>query len=153
ENPSNMMFLLTNGTATRAMDGEPSTTVSDGVIFAATDLMWSPTGPRETLTAISVCCILTLHRHLLIALLKKHPEVKRHFEDVARREPEMQAMVHEHAANIYSMPFFKDCGGRFLYLLDLHLESHIFFSDEAIVEEGFEGEDMYIMYAGTADVQ
>ena len=30
---------------------------------------------------------------------------------------------------------------RFLYLLDLHLERHIFFSDEVVVVENTEGED------------
>ncbi|CAE7722868.1 HCN2, partial [Symbiodinium necroappetens] len=41
----------------------------------------------------------------------------------------------------------------FLYLLDLHLERHIYFSDETVVVENTEGEDMYILYSGAMEVK
>jgi len=155
DGPDGTMFLIAEGTVDRLVPGKGPRSEGPGTLVGAISLLCTPVGPREVLTATSTCCVLALHRMLLIDALKRHPQVKRHFEAVAKAymKQHNEESVKEDSANIYSMPFFKDCGSRFLYLLDLHLERHIFFSDEVIVMENTEGEEMYILYSGVMDVK
>eukprot|EP00930_Biecheleria_cincta_P032247 TRINITY_DN22380_c0_g1_i1.p1 TRINITY_DN22380_c0_g1~~TRINITY_DN22380_c0_g1_i1.p1 ORF type:complete len:1720 (+),score=390.07 TRINITY_DN22380_c0_g1_i1:389-5161(+) len=154
ENPDDTMFLLVEGGATRSIPGSADRPVGPGAVVGSMALLCKPYGPREQMTATVVCCVLALQRLIFLESLKKHPEVKGHFEDIAREYMKQTSEENdEESANIYSMPFFRECGSRFLYLLDLHLDRHIFFRDEAIVQENTEGEDMYILYTGTMDVK
>eukprot|EP00931_Biecheleriopsis_adriatica_P063993 TRINITY_DN38865_c0_g1_i2.p1 TRINITY_DN38865_c0_g1~~TRINITY_DN38865_c0_g1_i2.p1 ORF type:complete len:1895 (+),score=478.18 TRINITY_DN38865_c0_g1_i2:83-5767(+) len=151
--PDDTMFLLVDGAADRSEQDKPNWSVGPGAIVGAMGLLCTPTGPREVLTATKLCHVLALHRMPFIDALKKHPQVKRHFEGVARDFMLGQEEVQDESWNIYSMPFFRDMGSRFLYLLDLHLERHVFFSDEIIVKEDTEGEEMYILYSGQMEVK
>lgn len=154
DGPDDTMFLLVEGSATRSSPGTPDWTVGAGAVVGSMGLLCKPFGPRELMTASSICCVLSLQRLIFMEALKKHPDVKPHFEDIAREYMKVTSEENEEeSANIYSMPFFRDCGSRFLYLLDLHLDRHIFFSDEVIVQENTEGEEMYILYTGTMDVK
>jgi len=72
---------------------------------------------RETVVATAVCCVQVLYRTLLIETLHRNPQEKRHFEVVAKSCMVKNAHVgteSEHHSNIYMLPFFKNCGSRFL---------------------------------------
>eukprot|EP00928_Gymnodinium_smaydae_P025166 TRINITY_DN20129_c0_g4_i1.p1 TRINITY_DN20129_c0_g4~~TRINITY_DN20129_c0_g4_i1.p1 ORF type:complete len:2092 (-),score=290.03 TRINITY_DN20129_c0_g4_i1:73-6348(-) len=159
----NFMSLIISGQAVRKVENEASAEhVGPGAVVGDIAMLCDPGGPGgppgETLVADSVCYIQHLHRFLLIQSLKRVPSEKHHFATIARAFAQSSAAASGNSdredvnSNIYTLPFFKNCGSRFLYLLDLHLERHMFFCDEEIVHENTEGEDMYILYSGVARV-
>lgn len=150
------MCILLNGAADKVNEDSNTEQLGPGDIVGEMGLLCVSLESRETVVATAVCCVQILHRILLIETLHKHPNEKHHFECIAKQSMMLKGVSNtdgEQHSNIYMLPFFKNCGSRFLYLLDLHLERHIFFSDEVIVREGTEGEEMFIMYHGGADVE
>lgn len=158
------MTIVIEGQCTKHVAGERDETLGPGSTSGEVGLLcnYDQDGvPSETLVADTVCYVQHLHRALLIKSLKRVPSEKRHFENIAKSymgvttvSPATKDGFDGDAnTNIYSLPFFRNCGSRFVYLLDIHLERHIFFCDEEIVQENTEGEDMYILYSGVAKVQ
>lgn len=154
DDAGDVMFLLCEGQVERIAPSGHRNFFDLGATMGEYSLISNVDGPRDDITAKTICAVMVLHRMNMIDVLKRYPEAKPHFEAVTRR---FRAGGHEEGEdsswNIYRMSCFKDCSSRFLYLLDLHLERHIFFSDEVVVVENTEGEDMYILYSGTMDVQ
>mmetsp|Transcript_98503 Transcript_98503/g.234506 ORF Transcript_98503/g.234506 Transcript_98503/m.234506 type:complete len:1850 (-) Transcript_98503:140-5689(-) len=153
DDPGDVMFLFCEGLVElQTAAGEKSMLEAAAVVGEA-GLISNVEGPRDVLTAKTTCALMALHRMNMIDALKRFPEAKPHFEAAARRSRKGTHEEGEQYWNIYRMSCFKDCGSRFLYLVDLHLERHIFFSDEIVVTENTEGEDMYILYSGAMDVK
>ncbi|CAK9103163.1 cAMP-dependent protein kinase regulatory subunit (cAPK regulatory subunit) (Bypass of cyclase mutations protein 1) (Protein kinase A regulatory subunit) (PKA regulatory subunit) [Durusdinium trenchii] len=152
DDAGDLMILLCEGQVERQADGH-KILLDVGAVVGESGLISNVDGRLDVLTAKSTCAVMVLHRMNMIDTLKRHPEAKPHFEAVTRRFRAGHQEEGEESWNIYRMSCFKDCSSRFLYLVDLHLERHIFFSDEIVVTENTEGEDMYILYSGTMDVQ
>eukprot|EP00913_Durusdinium_trenchii_P001431 g1324.t1 len=127
DDAGDLMILLCEGQVERQADGH-KILLDVGAVVGESGLISNVDGRLDVLTAKST-----------------HPEAKPHFEAVTRRFRAGHQEEGEESWNIYRMSCFKDCSSRFLYLVDLHLERHIFFSDEIV--------DMYILYSGTMDVQ
>lgn len=152
DDPGDVMFLLCEGQVERLAANGHRALLDVGAMLGEYGLISNFEGPRDNITAKTTCAVMVLHRMNMIDILKRFQEAKPHFEAVTRRM-RSGALEEGELWNIYRMSCFKDCSSRFLYLLDLHLERHIFFSDEVVVVENTEGEDMYILYSGTMDVQ
>eukprot|EP00746_Dinoflagellata_sp_MGD_P074997 gnl/MRDRNA2_/MRDRNA2_30220_c0_seq1.p1 gnl/MRDRNA2_/MRDRNA2_30220_c0~~gnl/MRDRNA2_/MRDRNA2_30220_c0_seq1.p1 ORF type:complete len:2088 (-),score=405.19 gnl/MRDRNA2_/MRDRNA2_30220_c0_seq1:264-5960(-) len=125
--------------------------ISGGSIFGEKALLGVTSERSATVTATSICCVQVLHRTVLTRALRRHPSEKKHFDMLALSEMESEIALSKFS--IYMLPLFKDCPSRFIYLLDLYLERKLCCKDETIVEEGTEGEEMFILYSGIANVE
>ncbi|CAE7567117.1 unnamed protein product, partial [Symbiodinium pilosum] len=152
DQPADVLYLVCEGQIERLSEGKKSI-IDVGGIWGEAGLLSDKDGPSDTLTAKTPCGVLALHRKNMIDVFDHFPEAKAQFEAISRRSREGVFEAGGQSWNIYRMSCFKDCSSRFLYLLDLHLERHIFFSDETVVVENTEGEDMYILYSGTMEVK
>ncbi|CAK0890666.1 unnamed protein product [Prorocentrum cordatum] len=143
------MVLLLNGAAARRGSGDRVRPGRSPEAVGEIGMICSCTEPQEDLLATEVCCVKVLHRSLFLDCLRRCSDVKWHFEAIARRHMQDSSTEQDPGtSNIYTLPFFRGCDSRFIYKLDLHLDRHVFFSGEVIVEEETEGEDMYILYSG-----
>jgi len=152
DDPTDVLYLVCEGQMERMSNGKKST-LDVGGIWGEAGLLSDKDGPPETLVAKSVCGVMALHRRNMIDVFDSFPEAKAKIEAISRRSREGIFEAGGQSWNIYRMSCFKDCSSRFLYLLDLHLERHIYFSDETVVVENTEGEDMYILYSGAMEVK
>eukprot|EP00746_Dinoflagellata_sp_MGD_P005261 gnl/MRDRNA2_/MRDRNA2_110196_c0_seq1.p1 gnl/MRDRNA2_/MRDRNA2_110196_c0~~gnl/MRDRNA2_/MRDRNA2_110196_c0_seq1.p1 ORF type:complete len:1705 (-),score=352.90 gnl/MRDRNA2_/MRDRNA2_110196_c0_seq1:103-5217(-) len=144
------MVIMHSGCADVMTEGEKIAELGPRSLFGEVALLGVSSVRTGTVVASLVCCVQLLHRVVLTRAVERHPSEKRHFEKLAASQ--MEGAV-ESKFSIYLLPLFKDCPSRFLYLLDLHLERRLCFTDEIIVEEGTEGEEMFIICSGIADVE
>lgn len=140
-------ILLTCGSVITEVSGRKVAEMGEGSVFGELAVLGISEQRPSTVRASSLCHIQVLARSVLRSALDQYPEEFKRFLKLV----DTRSTQNVTAPPLRKVKFFSSCSEEFLQLLQGSLDEKLYMSNQTVVEEGTEGEAIYIILQGTCE--